>query len=327
MRKTGTIYAVFKSAGRTRWKNLGTDDVIHAKELFAEEIKREVKIDWKRSRTVTLRELMTHYETNPMNLAGSTLKIRTMLLKVFKETWQFGLGLRVREVKPFMLRSWLAEQRKERNLKTAGANNYLRMLHGLFGLAVDLGATSENTAHEIQLMREESPERRTPTWEQAHDIIKSIKRPKSKRALSAMLLFGLGQGELKNLRGEHFDLKQNSISIRRQKTQKVFTIPIYPHARLFVEKLRDEERLEHGKQVFEICNPREAIVLACRRLNLPAFSPRSFRRTFIIRALEKGIDPRVVAAWQGHRDATLILRVYGAWVNQDHALRMAALMN
>jgi integrase len=47
---------------------------------------------------------------------------------------------------------------------------------------------------------------------------------------------------------------------------------------------------------------------------------------FIIRALEKGIDPRVVAAWQGHRDATLILRVYGAWVNQDHAQRMAALM-
>jgi len=117
MRSTGTIYAVFKSAGRTRWKNLGTDDVNQARELVAEEFKREVKIDWKRSRTVTLRELIEHYESNPMNLAGTTLKIRMMLAGVFKKTWPFGLGLRVREVKPFMLRAWLAEQRKARNLK------------------------------------------------------------------------------------------------------------------------------------------------------------------------------------------------------------------
>ena len=34
MRKTGIIYAVFKSAGKTRWKNLGTDDVRQARELF-----------------------------------------------------------------------------------------------------------------------------------------------------------------------------------------------------------------------------------------------------------------------------------------------------
>jgi hypothetical protein len=53
MRKTGAIYAVFKSAGGTRWKNLGADDAIHAKELLAEEFKQEVKIDWKCSRTVT----------------------------------------------------------------------------------------------------------------------------------------------------------------------------------------------------------------------------------------------------------------------------------
>ena len=305
---------------------MGTDDVNHARELLAEEMKREVRVDWKRSRTVTLRELIERYQDNPMNLAGSTLRIRMMLLEVFKKTWPFGLGLRVREVKPFMLRSWLAEQRKGRNLKAAGTNNYLRMLHGLFGLAVELGAISENTAHQIQLRQEENPERLTPTWQQAQTIVEAVKRPKSKMALSAMLLLGLGQAELRNFRGEHFDLERDCITVRRQKTQKVFTIPIYPHARPFVEKLQNEGWLENGKPVFQICNPREAISLACRRLNLPAFSPRSFRRAFIIRALERGVDPRVVAAWQGHRDATLILRVYGAWVNQDHAQRMAALM-
>jgi hypothetical protein len=41
MRNTGTIHAVFKSAGRTRWKNLGTDDVNQARELLAGEMKQE----------------------------------------------------------------------------------------------------------------------------------------------------------------------------------------------------------------------------------------------------------------------------------------------
>ena len=92
MKGTGIIYAVFKSISRTRWKNWGTDDIQHARELLADEIKRDVKIDWKRSRTVTLHELIENYETNPMILAGSTLKIRLMLLDVFNKTWPFGLG-------------------------------------------------------------------------------------------------------------------------------------------------------------------------------------------------------------------------------------------
>ena len=140
-------------------------------------------------------------------------------------------------------------------------NNYLRTLHGLFGLAVELGAVSENIALEIKLIREPNPDRLTPTWEQAQTIIEAVKRPRSKLALTAMLLFGIGQGEIKNLRGEHFNLEQNTITIRRQKTQKVFTIPIFPQAQSFVENLRDEGRLEHGKNVFDMCNPREALVI------------------------------------------------------------------
>jgi hypothetical protein len=98
------LYGVFKSAGRTQWKSLGTDDLIHAKELLAEEINRTVKVDWKQSRMVTLRRLIERYEDNPMNIASTTLKIRILLLNVFKRTWSYGLGLKVREIKPFMLR-------------------------------------------------------------------------------------------------------------------------------------------------------------------------------------------------------------------------------
>ena len=141
-----------------------------------------------------------------------------------------------------------------------------------------------------------------------------------------MLLLGLGQGELGNLLGEHIDLERGQITVRRQKTQRVFTIPIYPQARPFVDRLKAGGRIQPGNPVFTCTNPREALSLACRRLNFPQFSPRSFRRCFITRCLELGIDPRVVASWQGHRDATLILRVYGNHIHSDHHQRMANLL-
>ena len=49
MKSTRIIYAVFKSVGKTRWKNLGTDDVNQARELLGQEIKQEAKVEWKRS--------------------------------------------------------------------------------------------------------------------------------------------------------------------------------------------------------------------------------------------------------------------------------------
>ena len=69
MKSTGIIYAVFKSAGKTRWINLGTDDVRQARELLGEEIQREAKVDWKRARSINLLDLIQHYDSNPMNLA------------------------------------------------------------------------------------------------------------------------------------------------------------------------------------------------------------------------------------------------------------------
>ncbi len=53
----------------------------------------------------------------------------------------------------------------------------------------------------------------------------------------------------------------------------------------------------------------------------------SFRRMFITRAIEKGIDVKVIAEWQGHRDGgKLILDTY-SHVNRTHSQRMAQLMD
>ena len=66
---------------------------------------------------------------------------------------------------------------------------------------------------------------------------------------------------------------------------------------------------------------------ACKRLDLPGYSQRSLRRMFITRAIEKGVDVKVVAQWQGHRDGgKLILDTY-SHVAPQHSARMAKLMS
>jgi hypothetical protein len=47
---------------------------------------------------------------------------------------------------------------------------------------------------------------------------------------------------------------------------------------------------------------------------------------FITRAIERGVDVKVIAEWQGHKDGgKLILDTY-SHVNRVHSQRMAALM-
>jgi integrase len=78
--------------------------------------------------------------------------------------------------------------------------------------------------------------------------------------------------------------------------------------------------------LFRIKDAKRAIAAACRRLKLPAYSQRSFRRMFITRAIEKGIDVKVIAEWQGHKDGgKLILDTY-SHLNRAHSDRMARLM-
>ncbi|MEI8196268.1 MAG: tyrosine-type recombinase/integrase, partial [Phycisphaerae bacterium] len=330
-KKSGVIYGVFKVQGETVWKNLNTSDRDRAKELMAEEIRKSKRVNLKASHKIRLDELLRFYDTTLENFAPGTSENRRCLIKTFRNSWQHGMDMKVADIRTLHLRTWLAHHRQR--LKAHTWNAYLRFLRAVFHLAVEAHVIAENPADGLKLARIDVAPRLTPTWDEFQAIVADIRKQKfnarckqSTELVEFMGLLGLGQAEVENLRGEHFDFERMQITIVRQKTRKPFVIPIYPQAVELVTQLKAEGRIVTGQTLFNARSPEVALHRACTRLKLPRFSPRSLRRMFIIRALEKGIDPRVVAAWQGHRDATLILRVYGAWVNPDHAQRMAALM-
>jgi integrase len=82
----------------------------------------------------------------------------------------------------------------------------------------------------------------------------------------------------------------------------------------------------HDERLLGMDDARKALANACKRLGYAPFSQRSLRRMFITRAIERGVDVKVIAEWQGHRDGgKLILQTY-SHVRPVHSQRMAQLM-
>jgi integrase len=174
--------------------------------------------------------------------------------------------------------------------------------------------------------------RATPSFEEFKAIVESIRSPKynghdaqeSADFAEFLGLAGLGKAEATALRQSDIDWERETITTFRHKTKSGFAIPLYPQLKpLLVRRRRDEAPNE---RVFKSDNAKKAIANACRRLNLPQYSHISFRLMFITRAIERGVDVKVIAEWQGHKDGgKLILDTY-SHVNRAHSHRMAQLM-
>jgi integrase len=171
----------------------------------------------------------------------------------------------------------------------------------------------------------------TPTWEQFKAIIANVRAQvfnadaqDSADFLEFLGLAGLGQAEASSLTRAHVDLEAVRIITFRHKTSTGFAVPIFPQLRPLLQRLC-AGKANHEK-IFAIGNAKHALTNACKRLGFPPFSQRSLRRMFITRAIERGVDVKVIAQWQGHRDGgKLILDTY-SHVNPVHSQRMAELM-
>src|SRR5437763_3073647 len=171
----------------------------------------------------------------------------------------------------------------------------------------------------------------TPTFEQFKSIIADVRAQQfnadaqdSADFLEFLGLAGLGQAEAGSLTRADVDFEAQRIIPFRHKTATGFVVPLFPQVRALRERLCEGKA--HAERVFKIADAKKALAGACRRLGYPPFSQRSLRRLFITRAIEKGIDVKVIAQWQGHKDGgKLILDTY-SHVNSAHSQRMAQLM-
>ena len=274
-------------------------------------------------RSMTIAALIEEQKAQWKHLAESTRKVRDAYLNVLIK--HLDAGAEISSLTPSAIRRLRGELSQGR--KPTTVNDIInKALQPVLALAVELGFLEKSPLESIKSLKKERPIRLQPTWEEGLAIVREAERfaPDSATLLKFILFFGVGQAEVKELHGEHVNLEKQCVHLFRGKTRKEYTVPIYAHAESFMASLKAAGRFVPGNPVFKWQNPRKALESACRKLKLPAYSPRTLRRTFIIRCLEKGVDPRVVAQWQGHADARLVLTTYGSFISADHLKSQAA---
>ncbi len=328
--ESGKYYVIFRKDGKQIWRSLKTKDFQLAKRKKDDTVKQIDKVDASAVGT-TLETLIERYQANLGQLADKTIATRKSILANFKKTWGGALTARVSSIKPMDLQAWLGQHRAR--LKKATYNEYTRFLRQLFEIAVANKIIAESPAANLKELRRETPVRDTPTWEQLREIVRAIREQPlnadsedSGNLIEFIGLSGMGNAEAWALRIRDVDWEAGLIRVMRKKTSTGFTIPIFPGLRPFLEKIV----AEHGKKpdpetrLFKVRDAKKALASACKRLNYPNYSHRSIRRCFITACVEKGLDFKTIASFQGHRDGGVLIAKTYSHLRSEHAQQMAA---
>jgi integrase len=325
---TGQYFARIRFGGKLYRKKLGTDDYQLARRKLAD-FRRDLGRTDARASNTSFGAVLEKYARTIGGLSPSSQKDKRAIIGKLKSTW-FGIDtLPLRLIKPSDVSAWLS-----RHCGDKGASYYnsvLTVIRNAFDLAVKDRIIADSPAAYLKYRKRERPIRLTPSFEEFKAIVDNIRAQTLNRDaeqsadfVEFLGLAGLGQAEVRALTRADVDLDAGQIITFRAKTRQGFTVPVYPQLRPLVEKLCKGKA--HDERLFKHDDAAKALSNACRRLELPAYSHRSFRRMFITRAIEKGVDVKVIAEWQGHRDGgKLILQTY-SHVNRPHSHRMAQLM-
>jgi integrase len=328
---SGTYFARIRVDGKEIKRSLATTDRAIAQRELARFKNEQRQIDRSQGK-LTLAQLCDRYLETIQHQKPRTIEGKTCIVSRIKRDWPTGRLTQVAKIKPSDVDLWLASiARRAKRFGAASRNAHLACIKELFALAVRDRIIPFSPATHLKSAKREKPIRLTPTFEQFKAIIADVRAQQfnadaqdSADFLEAMGFLGLGQAELSALTRDDVDLEAGRIITFRHKTSTGFAIPIFPQVRPLLEKLCKGK--SNGRRIFEIANAKKALAGACRRLQLPPFTHRALRRMFVVRAIELGVDVKVIAEWQGHRDGgKLILDTY-SHVNRAHSDRMAQMM-
>jgi integrase len=286
------------------------------------------QIDRPKSR-ITLRELCKTYPRTIQHQKEKTIERKTRIVNHIKADWPRGVDVQLTKIEPNDVQLWLSRYQ----FGPVSRNLHLACIKEIFSMAVADSIIPYSPAANLKAVKLAKPIRKTPTFDEFKSIVVDIRAQRfsadaqdSADFVEFIGLAGLGQAEACALCVDDIDWQRGTITTFRHKTKSGFAIPLYPQVRELLGRRCSRLNGHPDEHVFRIRNAKKAIAHACQRLNLPRYSHRSFRRMFVTRAIERGIDVKVIAEWQGHKDGgRLILQTY-SHVNRAHSHRMAQRM-
>jgi integrase len=324
----GVYYARIKTHGKEIRRSLRTTDRDLAKRNLARLKEEQRHIDRSKSK-FTLAQLCDQYLRTVEHQKPKTIERKTLIVRRIKTDWPTGSHTQIGKIKPSDIKEWLARYQ----FGPTSRNQHLACVKEILRGAVADGIIAYSPAENIKAVKLDRPIRKTPSFDESKAIVASIREQQysdtvqeSADFVEFLGLAGLGTAEAAALTWSDVDWQRGTITTFRHKTKTGFAIPLYPQLRPLLERRFAASSGASDENVFSVRDAKKAIASACKRLKLPPYSHRSFRRMFITRAIERGVDVKVIAQWQGHRDGgQLILSTY-SHVRPVHSQRMAALM-
>ncbi len=287
---TGQYFARVRFKGKLYRKKLKAGDLALAQRKL-----RDFRNDLERTDAgkgnKSLAAVMQDY-AKTLQGAESTLTNKLAVIAKLK-TWFGADSLPLRTIEHSAVSRWLNEHYGRHS--AAYYNSALAVIAAVFDLAIADGIipADKNPAKGLKYKKRARPIRLTPSFAEFRNIVADIRGQRfsadaedSGDFVEAMGLLGLGQAELANVKREHVRLDAGQIDIYRQKTSQAFTIPIFPQAHALITKLCDGKK--SGEKLFKVKQARKAITQACRRLELPIYTHRSFRRMHVVRCNRTG---------------------------------------
>ena len=325
---TGGYYARVKSAGKEIRRSLVTTDRDLAKRRLAKLKDDLLKIDPAKGKT-TLAELCDQYLKTVQHQKPKTIVRKTAIVERIKADWPGGSDCNVGKIKPSDVQLWLAKYK----FGPASRNLHLAAIKDILNMAAGDGIIASSPASNLKGSKLAKPIRKTPTVEEFKAIVADVRSQpfngdakESADFIELLGLAGLGQAEASSLTWGDIDWRAERITTFRHKTKSGFAIPLYPQLRPLLERLKGDRNPPPDEHVLKIKDAKKALSASCKRLGLTPYSQRAFRRMFITRAIQKGVDVKVIAEWQGHKDGgKLILGTY-SHVFDKHSSRMAQLL-
>lgn len=322
----GTYHAIKRVSYKLKTHKLDTTDRKIANARLRDWIAELSAVD-PGNNDLTLAALVEKYQAVRTDMAASTLVGERGRIRQFRELFPRPMDSLACRATASDMAEWLAKVNEGKRASTRNQNR--AFVRALFDFAVSARALSVNP-FDPRLCRKAKKdpitrlipsekefraivaEMRQPTWktvEGRHGGQRPMFQHESADFAEFLGLAGVGQAEAVGLKWEDIDFEKGTIHFVRKKTKTAFRTPIHP----WLEPLLLRLRATGGARgpVFKIKSVKNALASACRRLGMPHFTHRGLRAMRIKRLWEAGVDVKIIAQWQGHRDGgKLIMTIY-----------------
>lgn len=173
-----------------------------------------------------------------------------------------------------------------------------------------------NPVRDVRGFGESRPREKWMSWEDAQKVC-DASHPVYRALFAIMYGSGAEVGAALKLRHADFNRKAKTLHLRGSKTPwRNRTVRLEDWAWNRLHFVLDGLSLPDTQVFYRVSYDASyrAHVAACEALKLEGFTLHDARHTYAVNALKKGYRPEVVAHQLGHRDTTLVWRVYGRYV-------------